>query len=220
MFGETGSECAEAYFYYGVSLLELSRLEAGVLELVLEGVDIDTEDEIDGRVEKHEDLPRDAREEVAGQVREALEENFQMHNEVSKIHSVEIMAYPEELSDGEDSEMDSDTSTDESSEDEAEMEEAEVTGTREEPSNLELAWEMLELAKLVYTRLSLATSGEGRKGVEARLASTLLSLAEVSMEAGSYRQAVEDFSTCLRVRKLSSPSDSRFVMLLSVKTGS
>jgi len=210
VFGEAGSECAEAYFYYGVSLLELSRLEAGVLELALEGIDLDTEDETSGQVEEHEDLPKDEREEVAGLVAEALEENFQMHNDVSKIHSVEIMDYPE-MSDCEDSEMDSDTSTDDSSEDEAEMEVAEVTGAREEPSNLELAWQMLELAKLVYTRLSLAASGEGKKGAEARLASTLLGLAEVSMEAGSFRQAVDDFSACLRVRKQSSPADSRAV---------
>ena len=179
-------------------------------------IDLDTEDETSGQVEELKDLPKDEREEVAGLVAEALDENFQMHNDVSKIHSVEIMGYPE-MSDCQNSEMDSGTSTDDSSEDEADMEVAEVTGSREEPSNLELAWQMLELAKLVYTRLSLAVSGEGKKGAEARLASTLLGLAEVSMEAGSFRQAVDDFSACLRVRKQSSPADSRYDELVVVQ---
>ena len=66
-----------------------------MLQLALEGIDLDTEDVTSGQVEEHEEMPRDEREEVAGQVAEALEENFQMHNEVSKIHSVEIMDYPE-----------------------------------------------------------------------------------------------------------------------------
>ena len=46
VLGDTDNECAEDYLYYGLSPLELSRLEAGVLELTLEGSDIDihTED--------------------------------------------------------------------------------------------------------------------------------------------------------------------------------
>jgi nuclear autoantigenic sperm protein len=32
IYGETGVECADAYFYYGKALLELARLESGVIE--------------------------------------------------------------------------------------------------------------------------------------------------------------------------------------------
>jgi hypothetical protein len=31
LYGETGIECGEAYFYYAKALLELARLEAGVI---------------------------------------------------------------------------------------------------------------------------------------------------------------------------------------------
>ena len=61
-----------------------------MLELAPEGINIDTEDMSNVQVEEH----KDEREEVAGQVAEALEENFQMPNEVSQVHSLEMMETP------------------------------------------------------------------------------------------------------------------------------
>ena len=37
VFGETAAEMAEVYFYYGKALLELARLESGVLGNALDG---------------------------------------------------------------------------------------------------------------------------------------------------------------------------------------
>lgn len=37
IYGENGVECGEAFFFYGKALLELARVENGVLENVLDG---------------------------------------------------------------------------------------------------------------------------------------------------------------------------------------
>ena len=36
-YGETAPECGEPYYYYGRALLDLARMEAGVIDNVLDG---------------------------------------------------------------------------------------------------------------------------------------------------------------------------------------
>ncbi|KFQ42435.1 Nuclear autoantigenic sperm protein [Nestor notabilis] len=73
-YGETANECAEAFFYYGKSLLELARMENGVLGNALEGVQVEEEGE---KAEDDSALPtadEEAREELREQVYNALGE--------------------------------------------------------------------------------------------------------------------------------------------------
>ena len=76
----------------------------------------------------------------------------------------------------------------------------------EDPSNLQLAWEMLELAKMVFKvqlegdkKDSLTT--ETRTILEKRLCETFLTLGEVSLENENYVQSVEDLTQCLDRQK-------------------
>lgn len=92
---------------------------------------------------------------------------------------------------------------------EEEDKKAQEVEDEEDPSNLQLAWEMLELAKVAYTtKLTSATEDE-KKVVDVKVCETLLLLGEVSLESENYEQAVTDINDCLAKRKVLHAEDSR-----------
>ena len=187
-FGDKAPECAEAYFYYGKALLEAARLEAGVLG------NIDTDDS----EEKSEDDEDD--EEQGGDTEEgdinpddnAADEENNQEESGEAATSAEPEKEKEEIAgDGKE--------TQDAAEQEVEDE--------EDPSNLQLAWEMLELAKMVLTEQlegesKAGLTEEARTSLEKRLFETFLILGEVSLENENYPQAVEDLSICLEKQKV------------------
>jgi len=294
-FGETAKECAEVYFYYGKGLLELSRMESGVLGNALDGV---PEEESENNTSQFEDpskMSDQEKNEVTDNVSEALEENFKDLEEKKKATEVkkdgeeakeekmdvekstedkkttsekdekmeegketeatkddeekksEEVSKDEKKTDdapkdgekkaeGEEASKEAETSKeDKEGEEKAEDEAMEEDGTEdeeadgeesadekkdettdekkdeeEEPSNLQLAWEMLELAKVVYTK-QLETAEEADKShLLERLCSTMLALGEVSIENENYKQAVEDIQECLK-KEETMPKDARII---------
>ncbi|XP_034469366.1 histone-binding protein N1/N2-like isoform X4 [Hippoglossus hippoglossus] len=106
----------------------------------------------------------------------------------------------EEGEEGDDAEMEGDA-----------QEQGEGDGTAEKDSdeeeevgNLQLAWEMLEVAKVIYKR-------KESKDDQLMAAQTHLRLGEVSAESGNYSQALEDFQECLKLQVKHLDSDSRLL---------
>merc|ERR1712114_54940 len=94
---------------------------------------------------------------------------------------------------GEDEEMEEDQDGDEM-ETAAEKAEAEV-------GNLEQAWQMFDLAKVIYSK-----AGDVSKECE-----SLTLLGEVGLENSNFKQAVEDLTLCLDKRIKTLTSDSRSI---------
>jgi len=237
VFGETAAEMGEVYFYYGKALLELARLESGVLGNALDGVPEEDEGE-DGQVEDPEKLTEEEKEEVGSKVTDALGENFERHDKIAKIHQGVVngdggeeegddddeSGEGEEAENGEaavengekekngeepaaaDEKAESDV---EGGEKEGEDKSAQDAEEEDDPSNLQLAWEMLELAKVVYTK-TVETEKDNLE-VGRQLCETYMVLGEVSLENENYPQAVEDLELCLARRVASLPSDSRCI---------
>merc|ERR1711970_309395 len=162
--GEMGAECAEAYFYYGKALLELSRVESGVLGNALDGVNMDAETSPTKGVvvEDAEGLPTEKKAEIEEKVADALADNFDKHEMLAKAHNAD---------------------------------------KTEEPGNLEQAWQMFDLAKVIY----------GKAKNEVKECESLVLLGEVSLENSNFKQAVEDLTTCLAKRLKALPEDSRSI---------
>merc|ERR1712192_16068 len=70
-----------------------------------------------------------------------------------------------------------------------------------EAGNLEQAWQMFDLAKVIY----------GKAGDVAKECESLTFLGEVSLENSNFKQAVEDLTLCLTKRIKALPADSRCI---------
>ncbi|XP_039667260.1 nuclear autoantigenic sperm protein isoform X3 [Perca fluviatilis] len=96
---------------------------------------------------------------------------------------------------------------DDDDEDDDEDEDGEKNGQdkeEDEVGNLQLAWEMLEVAKVIYKKK------EG-KDDQLMAAQAYLKLGEVSAESGNYPQALEDFQECLALQLKHLPPHSRLL---------
>merc|ERR1719446_129564 len=266
-FGETAKECAEVYYYYGKSLLELSRMESGVLGNALDGV---PEEESESNTSQFEDpskLSDQEKTDVTEKIADALEQNIdelekmkekaeedkkdstskaaetkEGTDEAKKAESKDVSKKTETKDDVEAKDESKEDkkgekekaeeskegeSQDEAMEEDEEVETGDETGDdessdekkdegandkkdEEEPSNLQLAWEMLELAKIVYTKLVTDAKDDEKLVLLEKLCCALCALGEVSIESENYKQAIEDFQACLK-KQAEFPKDSRCI---------
>ncbi|XP_078461519.1 nuclear autoantigenic sperm protein-like isoform X1 [Lampetra planeri] len=77
-----------------------------------------------------------------------------------------------------------------------------VDNSREEVSHMQLAWEMLDLARVICTR-------QRNREAQLHAAEALLKLGELGLEKDNYQQATEDFLQCLAIQQKYLEPDSR-----------
>jgi len=190
-YGETAEECGDAYFYYGSALLELSRLETGVIAV---GEDKAKENEIEPKTNGHVAADEESKD-----------------SEVEEMEETKDDAEAKTIEGETDEEMDNDEAADvEEGNDEAEVDPPE----EEEIPNIQLAWEVLELAKNIFYRQSKTC-----KDMENKLAETYLKLGEISLESENYSQSIEDLCQCLFISQKNLTPDDRKIAEVHYQLG-
>ncbi|XP_037782385.1 nuclear autoantigenic sperm protein-like isoform X5 [Penaeus monodon] len=185
-YGETAPECGDAYFYYGRALLEMARMENGVLGNALDGVP-DGEDMDNSQVESPEKMTEEGSTE--GEEEEEGDGDGDGDGD----------------GEGEGEESQEESQDEGEKEEGASQEEGEKTEEdEEEVSNLQLSWEMLELAKVIYQKQQ-----DDNPEMAKKVAQVYLKLGEVGLESENYSQGIEDFKQCLQIQEKILEEDNR-----------
>lgn len=176
MYGYLADECADAYFCYGRALLELAREDSNVL-----GTEPEKEDSEDGEEEEGD---------------EGEEEKDKLDKDGTSAEKVEKDGTAGKENDENES-KDKETPADETIDTTKEGNEDDED--KDNVDNLQLAWEVFELAKKIFER-------QNAKG---KLADTYLYLGEVQLESENYNGAIDDMKRCIEVQKEILPPDHR-----------
>ncbi|KAK6624086.1 hypothetical protein RUM44_010944 [Polyplax serrata] len=172
IYPEQDDGLADPYFYYGKALLEIGRNETDVLgDQMQEGADADDDDDED---ENDEEEGGETTDQPEGEVKtngNSTEEHELAKNGVN----------------GDDN-MEGKTSEESKTNEE---------GESDDINDLQLSWEYLELAKLIYMR-----KADTCKETAIKLAETYLCLGENGLESENYSIAVEDIKQALELQKV------------------
>ncbi|KAL3274459.1 hypothetical protein HHI36_015845 [Cryptolaemus montrouzieri] len=172
----------DVYFYYGKALLALSRQEAEPLGDAVPKGDDGSEEE-----EEEED------EEVDNSVNEEKDKTGDTEAAKEDEAKIEAGASEEKTEDGANGKTEENGGT----------ESTDPKDDNDEPTDLQVAWEVLELAKKIFEK----KGSTGKK----QLAETLTALGEISLESENFEAAISDMKDGLAIQQEIYSKDSRKV---------
>lgn len=253
-FGETSYECAESLFGYGSALLEQSRIENGVLGNALQGIaekavgeenDSLPDEDVTGEDTFVEEdcTTAEEKEKISEEVIEAMvgddKKDVEATEDVSEPQTAteeETVTEDQDKENSEEEAVEGVDAADEAAEgvdaaDEAENAEDNSEETSEENAEegaevgtLQLAWEVLELARTIYEkeyeRLNNKVNESNElKEIQLKQADCLLKLGEVGVESETYDSAIEDYFKCKDLLKKALSADDRRFAEVSYQLG-
>ncbi|XP_013143653.1 PREDICTED: protein HGV2 [Papilio polytes] len=212
--GDTADQCAEAYLWYGKSLLGLSREESGVLGDGMPGTGNADEDE-NGDQEDNDEQNEDGEAETEANAEAEAEGNAEAKMETqdnsvdsgTKVEKTEAESTtkddePTVVTSGTDDEKPGTSNGDAMDESMANLD------NEDDIDNLQLAWEMLDLSRSILKRRAEGGGGDVTRRL---LADVHLALGEVALESETYDKAVTDMMCCLEIQKELHNSDDRCI---------
>lgn len=172
IYGEMAEECAEAYFNYGCALLEVGKDQITPVTHEKDDKENEDDDSIDEEsTEKEETTDKVSKQSIAKD-ESLLDENVSTDKNEQSIDNEEKLL--EESIPADDEKLDEDI--------------------EDEVNDLQLAWEMLDLAKVIYKSKDTEES-------KLKLAEVLMKCGEISIENSKFETAIEDMTESLEIRR-------------------
>lgn len=209
-YGPMAYECGEIHYYYGKALLELARQETGFLgdALERESEGADSQENSDEDAEGDKDGTEDSAEES-----KADSEDVDAEESIGSSDPGKTDSDDQNRGDGDDK-SDGGGNTETKSEDvqtkcsdePGPSSSKNVDDKEEDITTLQLAWEVLETAKLIFQR----HSPEERED-QLKVAEILLALGEISLEEENFQGSLEDLQKCLKIHKQYLSPDDRLL---------
>ncbi|CAG7717110.1 unnamed protein product [Allacma fusca] len=229
VYGPLAREHAEAHFFYGKALLDQARAELAVFEAPAADAKSDEDTEESGEDEEEEEEEEEG--EGSSEKKKADEGKKE---EEAKVEAAEPVKEKEPNAEEDlnvpspaEANGQNGSTTMEADEEQPSTSKGPADETLVDPgedlSSLELAWEVLEIAKLSYCKQieelegklkgseveNRETQEETLKQLKQRLAESNSLLGEVGTESENYPQAIEDFKTSLAMYTEFESPDSR-----------
>ncbi|XP_054161674.1 protein HGV2-like isoform X2 [Oppia nitens] len=217
-YGIGAEECGEAYLYYGSALLELARREDGLfdgtVQTKLEEMspsedeqESDDEEENEGPDEpaKDENQQNDKKTDTEEDIENSDEEKRKKLNEKQNDVSVVMQSSASADMSADISDMCVASTSKGITSDDNELNTKNGDETEDEASNIEVAFEVLTLAKHVFTRFI------DKNDNKIKLTEALQALGEISIEWENNSNAIEILNECLTLRKEVLSEDDRMI---------